>query len=184
MPELAPIAFYLGVIAYSAASTVFFLELLRREPDKVPGTFGPRLLVVGALIHGVHVVAASLLSNVCPVESLHFGLSLSALGAVVAYLLLRRRFRLHAVGALVAPLALTFLIGAQFVAAPRSEAELPRGLLAFHIASNLIGLGVFLVAGGSSALYVLLERRLKQKKLGLSPSSRLPPLDALDRAAH
>ena len=181
MPELAPIAFYLGVIAYSAAATVFFLELLRREPDKVPGT----LLMVGGLIHGLHVVAASLLSNVCPVESLHFGLSLSALGAVVAYLLLRRRFRLHAVGALVAPLALTFLIGAQFVAVPRSDADVPRGLLALHIAANLIGLGVFLVAGGSSGLYVLLERRLRQKKLGLSPtSSRLPPLEALDRAAH
>jgi ABC-type uncharacterized transport system permease subunit len=85
----------------------------------------------------------------------------------------------------VAPLALTFLIGAQFVSAPRSDAELPRGLLAFHIAANLIGIGVFLVAGGSSALYVLLERRLRHKKLGLSPtSSRLPPLEALDRAAH
>lgn len=185
MPELAPIAFYLGVIAYSAASTVFFLELWRREPDKAPGVFGPRLLLVGALIHSVHVVAASLLSRVCPVESLHFGLSLSALGAVVAYLLLRGRFRLHAVGALVAPLALTFLVGAQFVSTPRAEADIPRGLLAFHIAANLIGLGVFLVAGGSSAMYVLLERRLRQKKLGLSPtSSRLPPLEALDRAAH
>lgn len=185
MPELAPIAFYLGVIAYSAASTVFFLELWRRESDKAPGTFGPRLLVVGALIHAMHVVAASLLSQVCPVESLHFGLSLSALGAVIAYLVLRRRLRLHAVGAIVAPLALTFLVGAQFVSSPRSEAELPRGLLAFHIAANLIGLGVFLVAGGSSALYVLLERRLRQKKLGMSPaSSRMPPLDALDRAAH
>lgn len=185
MPELAPIAFYLGVVAYSAAATVFFLELLKAEPGKTPGVFGPRLLLVGGMIHAVHVVAASLLSQVCPVESLHFGLSLSALGAVVAYLLLRTRLRLHALGAIVAPLALTFLIGAQFVAAPRSEAELPRGLLAFHIAANLIGLGVFLVAGGSSALYVLLERRLRQKKLGLSPSSsRLPPLEALDRAAH
>ena len=30
-----------------------------------------------------------------------------------------------------------------------------------------------------------LERRLRHKKLGLSPtSSRLPPLEALDRAAH
>jgi ABC-type uncharacterized transport system permease subunit len=185
MPELAPIAFYLGVIAYSAAATVFFLELVRRDPEKPPGSFGPRLLMLGAGIHGVHVVAASLLSRVCPVESLHFGLSLSALGAVVAYLLLRRRFRLHAVGAIVAPLALTFLIGAQFVAAPRVDAELPRGLLAFHIAANLLGLGVFLVAGGSSALYVLLDRRLRTKKSGLSAtSSRLPPLDALDRAAH
>lgn len=185
MPELAPIAFYLGVIAYSAAATVFFLELWRREPDKQPGSFGPRLLMLGALIHALHVVAASLLSQVCPVESLHFGLSLSALGAVLAYLVLRKRLRLHAVGAIVAPLALTFLIGAQFVSSGRAEAELPRGLLAFHIAANLIGLGVFLVAGGSSALYVLLERRLRQKKLGLSPtSSRMPPLEALDRAAH
>lgn len=185
MPELATAAFYLGVVAYTAASTVFFLELWRRDPDRPPGTFGPRLLVVGALIHAAHVLAASLLSRVCPVESLHFGLSLTALGAVVAYLLLRSRFRLHAVGAIVAPLALTFLIGAQFVSSPPSDAELPRGLLAFHVAANLIGLGVFLVAGGSSALYVMLERRLRQKKLGLSPSStRLPPLEALDRAAH
>lgn len=185
MPDLAPIAFYLGMVTYSAASTVFFLELLRTDPQKAPGVYGPRLLALGALIHGVHVVAASLLSNVCPVESLHFGLSLTALGAVVAFLILRRRFRLHAVGAIVGPLALTFLIGAQFVAAPRAEADVPRTLLAFHIASNLLGLGVFLVAGGSSALYVLVERRLRSKKLALaSASSRLPPLDALDRAAH
>jgi ABC-type uncharacterized transport system permease subunit len=185
MPELAPIAFYLGVIAYSAASTVFFLELLRGDPLKPPGSFGPRLLGLGAAVHAVHVVAASLLSRVCPVESLHFGLSLSALGAVLAYLLLRRRFRLHAMGAVVGPLALTFLIGAQFVSAQRVDAELPRGLLALHIAANLLGLGVFLVAGGSSAFYVLLERRLRSKKRALSNAgSRLPPLEALDRAAH
>ena len=186
MPDLAEIAFYLGVVVYSAASTVFFLELLRgSQPQKATGVFGPRLLGLGAIIHAGHVVTASLLTNVCPVESLHFGLSLTALGAAVAYLLLRKRFRLHALGAIVAPLALTFLIGAQFVSTPAVEAELPRGLLAFHIASNLLGLGLFLVAGGSSALYVAVDRRLRRKKLGLSPaSSRLPPLDALDRAAH
>jgi ABC-type uncharacterized transport system permease subunit len=185
MPELAPIAFYLGVIAYSAASTVFFLELVRGDAQKTPGVVGPRLLLLGAVIHALHVVAASLLSHVCPVESLHFGLSLSALGAVVAYLLLRRRFRLHAMGAIVGPLALTFLIGAQFVSVPPLEAALPRGLLMLHIAANLIGLGVFLVAGGSSALYVFLDWRLRHKKPSLSAGgSRLPPLEALDRAAH
>jgi ABC-type uncharacterized transport system permease subunit len=89
------------------------------------------------------------------------------------------------VGAIVGPLALTFLIGAQFVSVPPAEAELPRGLLMLHIAANLLGLGVFLVAGGSSALYVWVERRLRNKKPALSSSAtRLPPLDALDRAAH
>jgi ABC-type uncharacterized transport system permease subunit len=183
MDELAPIAFYLGVVIYSAASTVFFVEIARGDAAKTLGAFGPRLLALGAVIHALHVVSASLLSNVCPVESLHFGLSLTALGAVVAYSLLRRRFRLHAMGAVVGPLALTFLIGAQFVSAPRLDAELPRGLLAFHIAANLLGLGLFLVAGGSSAFYLLLERRLRSKKHSAT-SSRLPPLDALDRAAH
>src|SRR5688572_18231046 len=104
MPDLAQIAFYLGVVAYSAASTVFFLELLRSDPQKPPGAFGPRILGLGAVIHAGHVVASSLLTNTCPVESLHFGLSLTSLGSVVAYLILRRRFRLHAVGAIVGPL--------------------------------------------------------------------------------
>jgi len=45
MPELATAAFYLGVVAYTAASTVFFLELWRRDPEKAPGLFGPRLLL-------------------------------------------------------------------------------------------------------------------------------------------
>jgi ABC-type uncharacterized transport system permease subunit len=185
MPELAPIAFYLGVVAYSAASTVFFLELLRGEPHKTPGAFGPRLLMAGGAIHAVHVVAASFLSRVCPVESLHFGLSLSALGAVVAYLVLRRRSRLHALGAIVGPLALTFLIGAQFVPTSRVETQVPTALLIAHIFANVVGVGLFLVAGGSSGLYVLAERRLRSKKSGLSATgSRLPPLDALDRAAH
>jgi ABC-type uncharacterized transport system permease subunit len=184
MPELAPIAFYLGVVAYSAASTVFFLELLRGEPHKTPSAFGPRLLMAGGVIHAVHVVAASFLSRVCPVESLHFGLSLSALGAVVAYLVLRRRSRLHALGAIVGPLALTFLIGAQFVPTSRIETHVPTALLIAHIFANVVGVGLFLVAGGSSALYVLAERRLRSKKPAQSAGSRLPPLDALDRAAH
>ena len=37
MPELASIAFYLGVVTYSVASTVFFLELLRGAPHKMVG---------------------------------------------------------------------------------------------------------------------------------------------------
>ncbi len=185
MAELASIAFYLGVIVYSAATTVFFLELVRQGQAKPSSSFGPWLLALGASLHAAHVIFASLLTNICPVESLQSGLSMSALGAVVTYLLLRGRFRVHAMGAIVGPLALTFLIGAQFVAAPRGEADLPRGLLAFHIAANLIGLGVFLVAGGSSALYVLVESRLRHKKLALSSgAARLPSLDALDRAAH
>jgi ABC-type uncharacterized transport system permease subunit len=41
---------------------------------------------------------------------------------------------------------------------------------------------LFLLAGASGAFYVVEERRLKSRRLGLS--SRLPPLASLDRATH
>lgn len=181
MESAATIAFYLGVIAYSAASTLFFLDLVR--PASARRNSGPRLLGVGATFHAAHVVTASLLSNICPVESLHFALSFSAFILVGAFLVLRQRLRLDSLGVLIAPLALTFLLGAQFVSLGSSAAEgVPRALLVLHITANVLGVGLFLLAGASGAFYVIEERRLKRKQLGLA--SRLPPLAALDRVAH
>jgi ABC-type uncharacterized transport system permease subunit len=181
MDSLVAIAFYLGVIAYSAASTLFFLDLVR--PASARRNLGPPLLAVGALFHAGHVVTASLLSRICPVESLHFALSFSAFILVGAFLALRSRLRLDSLGVLIAPLALTFLLGAQFVAVDSSASPgVPRSLLVLHITANVLGVGLFLLAGASGAFYVIEERRLKNKQLGLA--SRMPPLAALDRVAH
>lgn len=181
MTDLATAAFMLGVVLYSVATTLFFLDLARKEP--LARVWGPVTLAVGALLHGTHVVAASLLSHVCPVESLHFALSLSGLIAVIAFLVMPGRARIHAIGAVVAPLALTFLVGAQFVDAGRSAADVSRPLLAAHITANLIGVGLFLLAGASGAFYLVQERRLKEKRMG-GFVAKLPPLDSLDRAEH
>ena len=144
MDKVATIAFCLGVIAYTVAATLFFLDLVRREGPTALGAWAPRMLAVGALLHAVHVVTASMLSRICPIDSLHFALSFSALIAVSAYLALRKRLRLFALGAFIAPIALTFLVGAQFVG-QSSEAALgvSRTLLIFHIAANLGGVGFF-----------------------------------------
>jgi len=182
MVELATIAFFLGVIAYSAAATLFFLDLTRRASG-VLAPWAPITLGVGAVFHATHVVSASLLSRVCPVESIHFALSLTALMAVVTYLALRRRFRLHAVGAFVAPVALTFLVGAQFVGIHGPPPGVPRSLLALHVTANLLGVGLFLLAGAAGGFYVLHENRLKQKRAGWL-TGKLPPLEALDRTEH
>jgi ABC-type uncharacterized transport system permease subunit len=181
MHSLVSIAFYLGMIAYSAAATLFFLGLMR--PGSTRREYGPWLLSLGGIFHATHVVAGSFLSRLCPIDSLHFALSLSALVAVVVFLALRKRFKLDAVGVLVAPLGLTFLLGAEFVTLGSSASpEVPRSLLLMHIGANLLGIGLFLLAGAAGAFYVVEERRLKHKKLGMA--SRLPPLASLDRAAH
>ncbi len=184
MKELATIAFYLGVIAYSAAATLFFLHLARRESSSGPTRFAPWMLGAGAVVHATHIVSSSLLSNICPVESVHFALSLTAFLAVVVYLPLRSRFRLHAMGAIVAPIALTFLVGAQFVDLGGAPSEgIPRGLLALHVLANLLGVALFLLAGTAGAFYLVQERKLRDKKAS-GMLSKLPPLDALDRTEH
>src|SRR3954469_7119349 len=179
MVDIATIAFYLGVIAYSAAATLFFLDLARRDGTTSLGQWAPRLLAIGGALHAVHVVTASMLSKVCPIDSLHFALSFTALIAVGAYLALRKRARLFALGAFIAPIALTFLVGAQFVGQEsETVAGVSRTLLMFHIAANVLGVGLFLIAGAAGSIYLVQELRLRTKKRVVSLGSRLPPLDA------
>jgi len=185
MVDIATIAFYFGVIAYSVAATLFFLDLARGAAGAPRVHWAPRLLAVGGALHAIHVVTASLLSHVCPIDSLHFALSFTALIAVGVYLLLRTRLRLFALGAFIAPIALTFLVGAQFVGQTSDEVlGVSRTLLMFHVAANVLGFGLFLIAGAAGSVYLVQEHRLRTKKRVALLGSRLPPLDALDVTTH
>jgi len=181
MEALATVSFSLAVIAYSVATTQFFLDLARRRGEAATNLPG-NVLTLGALVHAVHILAASLFSNVCPVASMHFALSLAAWVAVVAFLFFRRGRKIDAMGSFVGPLALTFLVAAQFVGSSAAPAELSTAMLTLHITVNIIGLGFVLLAGGFALFYVLVESRLKTKNLALI--GQLPSLDQLDRLGH
>lgn len=182
MEKLASIAFYLGLIAYSAAATLYFVDFSRRgEARGARLAWAPRALGIAALGHGTHVVSASLLSNVCPVASSHFALSLAALVAVIVFLIANQPTRLRALGVFVAPLALTFLVGAQFVRVEHRPLDISPALLALHVTANLLGVGLFLLAGGAAGFYLIQERRLRLKRGG---RSNLPALEVLDRNEH
>jgi len=178
--QLASAALYFSLVAYSTAATLFFVDIARREYSPDGNLWASRVLIVGAITHAIQITIASLVTNTCPVESLPFALNLSALITATSYIVIRRRWRVDALGVAVVPIVIAFLVGAQFVGAGPDLEHLPRGLLAVHIASNLLGLGLFLLAGAAGAFYILQERRLKAKRM----PSRLPALDALDRAEH
>ena len=72
-------------------------------------------------------------------------------------------------------------LGSRFVGAPSKRWR--RVLLAVHVTVNVLGDALFLLASGAAVLYLVEERRLKQKRAA-SMFGRLPPLDALDRAEH
>lgn len=177
---LASAALYIALVAYSTAATLYFVDMARREYSPDGNVYASRVLIVGALLHALQIFIASFATNTCPVESLPFALNLSALLTVVAYIIIRRRWRVDAMGVAVVPIALAFLVGGQFVGSGPTPEHLPRTLLAIHIASNLMGLGLFLLAGAAGAFYIVQERRLKKKRM----PSKLPALDALDTTEH
>lgn len=187
---LSAVTFGIALLFYGAASALFYLQIARLRGTGIVETEGekrvelaPRLLALGAIGHAGYVVLASLVAHVCPVHSVHFVLSIASLFSIAAYLTLRRRFRIQALGLLVAPLGLAFLLGTFFLGKPMPEPRLSPVFITLHVLANLLGVALFLLAGGAAGLYLVQERRIKAKKL---PAGRsvLPPLDTLDRAVH
>jgi ABC-type uncharacterized transport system permease subunit len=178
---LAELVFYATIAAYAGACVLFFNFLAKPGGGARAGRAAPRVLAMAVVLHAGYVCVASVLANICPVQSMHFVGSIAALFAAGVYLILRKRANIDALGAFVAPVALTFVLGSRFVGSP--DHVVGGGLLAVHVTVNVLGDALFLLASGAAVLYLVEERRLKQKR-GASLFGRLPPLDALDRAEH
>lgn len=175
------VSFLVGALAYLGAAVLFFLQILQRDAEGIRR--GPLLLAVGAVAHLVYVTMASAVARVCPVESVNFALSVASLVATGAYLLVRRRWPLDALGVVVAPLGLVPLLGTRLAGLHAAGQRLPPIFLTLHVAANLVGLALFSLAGAAAAFYLFVEGRLKRKRFA-SVAGRLPPLDTLDRAGH
>lgn len=177
---LADVLFGATAAAYSGASALFIAFLLGRADRAV--RWAPRLVALGVPLHAAQICVWSLVLHVCPVEGIHFALSVASMLVCLAYVLARRRLRLDVVGAFVAPQALAFLLASRFVGTVDAQPRLRNALLPFHVVSNLLGIALFTLAFATAVAYLLQERRLKQKKL--DRVERLPAIDALDRAEH
>src|SRR5438552_4054478 len=154
-------------VAYLAATLFFFVHLSGAKAGPLAGRLAPRILVIGATLHAAHIVVSSILLHVCPVEGIHFAMSVVSLFACVAYLAMRSRWRIDVVGAVVTPLALTSLLASRFVGGG-DVAPGPRfksALLPVHVAINLLGVALFALAFGAAALYLVQEKQLKKKHL-------------------
>lgn len=204
------VSFALALLLYGVASALFFLDVARSRtrppsapdltarasglpatlpgpPAALPGPPGsrlaPLLLGLGALGHAAYITIASFVAHVCPIHSVHFMLSVAALLAIAVYLVARRWFRIDALGLLIAPLGLAFLLGTFFLGKPNPEPKLSPLFIAAHVMANLLGIALFLLAGAAAALYLVQEKRLKRKRR-FDRMTNLPPLDTLDHAVH
>ncbi|MBK8258873.1 MAG: cytochrome c biogenesis protein CcsA [Polyangiaceae bacterium] len=187
-------SFVVAAIAYAAATALFFLDIVRapsrafekKDPAPTPANArlitAPRLLGFAAIAHATHVTMASFVAKVCPVHSVHFLLSIASLLAVAIYLPARRRFRIESLGLLVAPLGLAFIMGTFLLGRPEPEPRASPLFIALHVLSNLLGVALFMLAGGAAVLYLVQDNRLKMKRMPMTRS--LGALETLDLAVH
>lgn len=180
------IAFGMAVSLYCSASTLFYLDIARspsaaQESRRAP--VAPVLLAIAAVAHAFYVVAGSYLAHVCPIYSIQFVLSVASLVATAVYLVARTRIRINPLGLVVGPFGLVVTLATYFLGNQTPVRRFPAAFVGFHIFANLVGVALFLLAGGTAGMYLIQERRLKSKKALLS-KGRLPPLDSLDKAAH
>lgn len=180
---LADVLFYVTAATYVVASGLFLRYLVRGTGERGE-RFAPRLLALGAATHAAHIVVGSLVLRVCPVEGIHFPMSVASMLMCVGYVLVRGRYRVEIAGAFVAPLALTSLLASRFVGGGAEPgAGMKSAILPIHVFVNLGGVALFALAFSAGTLYLVQERLVKQKRVD-GVSRRLPPLDALDRAEH
>src|SRR6185437_2243868 len=100
MLEVVNVLFGATAAVYLAASVLFVADLVGRAgASGLARTWAPRLVAVGVPLHATHIVLWSLVLHVCPVEGIHFALSIAALLASCAYVLARRKYRVDVVGA-------------------------------------------------------------------------------------
>jgi ABC-type uncharacterized transport system permease subunit len=176
----ADLLFGATAAVYFAASALFVAFLYGRADHAV--RWAPRLVAIGVPLHAAQICVWSLVLHLCPVEGIHFALSVASMLVCFVYVLVRLRLKVDIVGAFVAPQALAFLLASRFVGPVADGPRFRSALLPFHVIANLLGIALFTLAFAAAVAYLLQERRLKQKKL--ASLDRMPAIDALDRAEH
>jgi len=167
------------LLVYFVATLLYLVGVItRREPL---GKFAKWVLVTGFAVHCTTLVARWLATGLTPAASLYEALSFFAWALVGTYLLFDLRYRIAVLGAFVCPLALVLMIGG--TAAPKqipvANPVLDSWWFPVHVTLAFLGYAVFAVAAMAGVMYLLQERRVKNKQFsGLF--YRLPSLDTLD----
>ncbi|MEA5115092.1 MAG: c-type cytochrome biogenesis protein CcsB [Geobacteraceae bacterium] len=171
---------FVAVLVFYSAATVFYLVFLLRSGAHI-GKAAGWTLAAGFAVHFLFTVARYLEAGYTPITNMHESLSFFSLATVGAFLALARKYRVAVLGSFVTPLALILMLGsASFpsMIVPLNPA-LKSGWLGIHTIIAFGGYAAFAIACCAGIMYLLQDRYLKKKKLGVL-YRRLPSLDTLD----
>jgi len=184
-------AVFLGLAAalYTGSAVIAAVMFARARDESarsVQIVFG-----VALIPHAIAVIVRAVELGSFPISSVHDGILAFSFGAALLAFAIAAKAKIPQVAPLAAPLLALLTVIASFVEPTQSVAEgLRSGWLMVHIALALLGDVAFALAGVVAILYLVQERRLKQKKLPTRSGTMkatgihvLPPLDTLDRVS-
>jgi cytochrome c-type biogenesis protein CcsB len=173
------VTFRLTLIVYLGA-TAGFLHFILKKNKKV-GLWSHRILVVGFVLHTVYLALGYYTLGAVPALSFGSSLTFFSWAIVAAYLVFQAKFRIMVLGSFVIPLSVILMILSSTI--PISSITVRpifKGLwLPLHVATSLLGDGIFVIAFIAGIMYLIQERQIKTKRLGAF-YSRLPSLNVLD----
>jgi len=177
------VLFIIGSLLYGAALFAYGAERAQDRAETIrPGRWGRTGLVAAAVFHFL-TIGAQCVQGDHPLKNIFLATSFATWGAVVGYLPLSRRHRLDALGPVMAPVGLVGLVlGVVFSAAGGATMPGSTGVASAHVTLASIGFAGFTLAAGVSGLYLVVERRLRNKVF-LTPRPGMS-LTGLDRLQH
>ncbi len=173
------ILFFVAIIFYFIATSLYMIYIfIPSDGVKRGATF---TLSCAFVIHGVSFTVRGLIVGHFPVTSLFESLSFYSWLLAGGYLLLEIKYNLPVLGAFVSPLNLIMALFAFFVRQPAGPLPpaLRSGWLTIHAVTSFIGEAAFALSFAVSVVYLLQERQIKKKRMGIL-FRRLPPLNKLD----
>lgn len=147
--------------------------------------FGRPLLLAGIGMQFVAIGVWCATSHSSPFASEYGTLTVSAWAVALAFAILDFRAKLPAVGAVALLVACVLLgWGVAHARGPVAEDPLLKSqIVSLHVLAIVASFGLFAIAFGCAALYLLQNRLLKEHQIK-GPFRRLPPLASLDSVAY
>ncbi len=171
--------FKLTLILYLIATAGFLLFIIKR--NKKVGRWSHMILLAGFALNSIYLALGYYQLGAVPALNLKGALSFFSWTIVAAYIIFQVKFRIMVLGSFVVPFC-TFLmiISSTIPISNISVRPIFKGFwLPLHVATSLLGDGIFAIAFIAGAMYLIQEHQIKTKRLGAF-YSRLPSLNSLD----
>ncbi|MFZ0701621.1 MAG: cytochrome c biogenesis protein CcsA [Candidatus Acidiferrales bacterium] len=173
----------LALALYAASFAGYALHLYRDRPWS--GRLATLLLILAIVVHYYALLERSRAIHAIPYDDLYGSMSLFAWLLAVTYLGLETYHRQRAVGSLVVPFVMFWLLVA-VVVAPSNVHHEPAAngaLFALHITIGILAYAAFAISFLLSVIYLIQNRGLRHGHPGLA-FWRFPALEVLERMSR